>query len=142
IQEKHGMIEAEKLPVVHAVPLQMNQLFSNILSNALKYSEKAPCIRITCRVVQAKQMINISSNLLQPQYYEITFIDNGIGFEQQYEKIIFAMFQRLHARNEYSGTGIGLALCKKIMDSHQGFITAASKPGEGSSFHIYFPTEQ
>ncbi|HTE27796.1 sensor histidine kinase [Flavitalea sp.] len=139
IQEKNGKVETRQLPVIKAIPLQINQLFSNIIGNALKYCERPPFIQVSSRFVSAKDMIDIPDNIQEGNYLEIQFIDNGIGFEQRYEKIIFSMFQRLHGKHEYSGTGIGLALCKKIMDSHQGYITARSELSVGSAFYVYFP---
>ena len=139
LQEKGGTIESTPLPVINAVPLHMNQLFSNIIGNALKYCERIPAITITARLVNADEMINKPASILDGKYLEIKFSDNGIGFEEQYEKIIFAIFQRLHGKQEFSGTGIGLALCKKIMDLHFGHITAKSKLAEGSDFYVYFP---
>jgi signal transduction histidine kinase len=75
----------------------------------------------------------------EAQYVEIAFKDNGIGFEQEYNKQIFSLFQRLHGRQEYAGTGIGLALCKRIMENHGGRISAQGEPGDGAVFKIYFP---
>jgi PAS domain S-box-containing protein len=141
IQERDGKVEAQKLPVIKAIPLQINQLFSNIIGNALKYSERAPRIEIKFRFVPAKDADNLPPNILEGNFLEIQFIDNGIGFEQQYEKLIFSMFQRLYGKHEYSGTGIGLALCKKIMDSHLGYITAKSELSVGSTFYVYFPVQ-
>ncbi|RYG54242.1 MAG: PAS domain-containing sensor histidine kinase [Chitinophagaceae bacterium] len=139
IEEKKGKVEADLLPVINAIPLQINQLFSNILGNALKYCERPPFIQVKRRFVSANDVTDTSINLPGGSYLEIQFIDNGIGFEQRYEKIIFSMFQRLHGKHEYSGTGIGLALCKKIMDSHNGYITARSELSFGSIFYVYFP---
>jgi PAS domain S-box-containing protein len=139
IQEKQGKVEYDQLPVIKAIPLQINQLFSNIIGNGLKYSERPPVIRIGSNVVSIKDMIDVPVHIQEGNFLEIQFSDNGIGFEQQYEKIIFSMFQRLHGKQEYSGTGIGLALCKKIMDSHLGYITARSELSVGSTFYVYFP---
>ena len=139
IQEKHGKIDNDQLPVIKAIPLQINQLFSNIIGNGLKYSERPPFIQVNSRIVSHLDMIDVPVHIQEGNYLEIQFRDNGIGFEQRYEKIIFSMFQRLHGKHEYSGTGIGLALCKKIMDSHQGYITARSELSVGSVFYVYFP---
>jgi light-regulated signal transduction histidine kinase (bacteriophytochrome) len=81
----------------------------------------------------------VSGTLVAAKYTEVVVADNGIGFEQEYERLIFAMFQRLHTKQAYAGTGIGLALCKKIMDNHRGFIRASSVPSKGASFYMYFP---
>ncbi|MHA4843592.1 sensor histidine kinase [Flavitalea antarctica] len=141
IIEKKAEVETEPLPVIKAIPLQINQLFSNIIGNALKYCERSPVIKIKSSLVTSKNAYNLPNNIPERQYLEIQFIDNGIGFEQKYDKIIFSMFQRLYAKHEYSGTGIGLALCKKIMDLHDGFITAKSDLSSGSVFYVYFPVE-
>jgi PAS domain S-box-containing protein len=139
IVEKKAEIETQQLPVIKAIPLQINQLFSNIIGNALKYCERPPVIQVNYQFVSSKDAYDIPANVQHDNYLEIQFIDNGIGFEQKYDKIIFSMFQRLYGKHEYSGTGIGLALCKKIMDSHQGYITAKSELSIGSTFFVYFP---
>ena len=82
--------------------------------------------------------MEINPNQLKA-YYKITIRDNGIGFEQEYAQKIFELFQRLHSRSEYAGTGVGLAICKKIIQNHEGFIEVSSKPGEGSVFTVYLP---
>ncbi|HEY3402441.1 MAG TPA: ATP-binding protein, partial [Ohtaekwangia sp.] len=139
IEEKHARIEAEPLPVVTGIALQINQVFTNVISNALKFTTDNPQLHIATRMVSDDQVVNRPKILAEGSYHEITFTDNGIGFEEQYEKQIFGMFQRLHARHEFSGTGIGLALCKKIMENHGGYITAKSEHGKGSTFYVYFP---
>jgi PAS domain S-box-containing protein len=139
IQEKQASIIRDDLPVITAIPLQMTQLFSNLVSNALKFSKKDPIIRITSQTVKAEEIVNPAGAVTASKYIEIIVADNGIGFEQDYEKLIFMMFQRLHTKHEYDGTGIGLALCKKIMDNHRGFIRATSVPSVGTSFYLYFP---
>ena len=83
--------------------------------------------------------LQLSSQL---RYYHIEISDNGIGFEPEYNTRIFEVFQRLHGRNAYPGTGIGLAICKRVVENHQGAIRAAGKPGEGATFHIYFPAKK
>lgn len=138
IQEKNATIISELLPIIGVIPLQANQLFSNLIGNALKFSKKEPAIRISSKILTKAQMINPPAHLSDGRYLEIIFTDNGIGFDQQYEKLIFSMFQRLHAKHEYSGTGIGLALCKKIAENHGGFIRAKGELGKGSSFYVYF----
>ena len=105
----------------------MTQLFSNLISNALKYSssDRSPLITI--------------SGYTRDQQVDIEIRDNGIGFDQQYADHIFSIFQRLHHKTEYSGTGIGLAMCRRIAQNHQGNITATSEPGQGATFHITLP---
>ncbi len=138
IQEKNATITSEPLPSIKAVPLQINQLFTNLIGNALKYSDKQPLIKISTRVVD-EIPAGVTSHPQKNKYLELVFSDNGIGFEPRYEKQIFTLFQRLHAKHEYSGTGIGLALCKRIMHNHNGFITAEGEPGKGATFKLYFP---
>lgn len=115
----------------------MDQLFSNIIGNAIKYSKEgiAPVIKIDAQKINAGG----NGNLLAGDAWKIEFSDNGIGFDERFLDKIFQMFQRLHTKDAYSGTGIGLAICKKIMENHSGTITAKSTPGTGSVFLIYLP---
>lgn len=140
IDEKDAIIHANKLPVVRGIPFQMEQLFENLIGNALKYCRPdiVPSITITAEV----QKGNGTSQLLPEQrYYKISFRDNGIGFEQEYAGKIFELFQRLHAKNEFEGTGIGLAICKKIVLNHAGTIMARGVPDQGATFEIYLPVD-
>jgi PAS domain S-box-containing protein len=139
IQEKNATISSEKLPSVRANELQIGQVFSNIIGNALKFSDKKPEIKIYSKVVDSDQVMDWPGSLVKGKYQEIVFTDNGIGFDQQYAGQIFLLFQRLHAKHEFSGTGIGLALCKRIMENHGGFISARGEPGKGAEFRIYLP---
>jgi hypothetical protein len=141
ISEKEAKIEHGNLPVIMGVYVQISQLITNLLDNAIKYCQPGikPFIKITSSIIEGKIIDHISSNK-QLKYHEIKFEDNGIGFEQEYENKIFELFQRLHGRNEYSGTGIGLGIVKKIVSNHNGFIRAEGKPNIGSTFTIYIPT--
>ena len=139
IREKNAKIVYNGLPVLKAHPLQMHQLFSNLISNALKFSSGSPVITISSQKIAKEGMKSSPVVLTADQYREIVVKDNGIGFEQEYENLIFSMFQRLHPRQEYAGTGIGLAICKKIMENHKGFMRAEGEPRKGSSFYLYFP---
>jgi PAS domain S-box-containing protein len=134
IEQKKAHIVINELPVIDAIPSQMRQLFQNLLSNALKFSSK-----------EKEPVIILGSEQFTDEYGEemsrIRVIDNGIGFDEKYADRIFNIFQRLHGRNEYEGTGIGLAVCKKIAENHGGSITAESEPGEGSTFVITLPLE-
>ncbi len=132
IKEKQAIIEVDELPELIVNPNLIRPLFFNIIGNALKYSKSnvQPIIRIYS---------DSSSKEAGNNYSRIFFKDNGIGFEQKYSEQIFKMFNRLHFQNEYEGTGVGLALCKKIMEVHGGFITATSILGVGSTFIISFP---
>lgn len=139
IHEKNGVIEKGPLPVINGIPYHLNQVFSNLLANSLKFSSSEPRIEITSRKISHDKIVNRPDTLQDEEYFEITFKDNGIGFDQQFEKQIFTMFQRLHTKHEYPGTGIGLAICKKIMENHMGAITAKSEIGKGATFYLYFP---
>jgi two-component system, LuxR family, sensor kinase FixL len=131
IKKRFAVISVDPLPAIEAVPVRMRQLFQNLLSNALKYSKpkQPPEINITCRA-------------LGPNFIELVISDNGIGFENEFAEKIFEVFQRLQYNDEYEGTGIGLALCKKIVEAHNGSIRAESEPGNGSRFSIILPTRQ
>jgi PAS domain S-box-containing protein len=140
IEEKGATIVSEPLPVIYGIPVQISQLFGNLLSNALKYAaHRTPVIRIEMSERTGTQVV--SNNRLDGgrTYYDISFIDNGIGFSPNNAEQIFDIFQRLHAKNEYQGTGIGLAICRKICENHDGYIYAESVLGEGSTFHVILP---
>lgn len=134
IQEKRAEINVGKLPAIAGYRRQLQQVFQNLLSNALKYSKPdiTPQIDITASQVRQNDK----------DYHMISVRDNGIGFEQIYEEKIFQMFSRLHGRSEYSGTGVGLSIVKKVIENHNGFIRVESEPGIGSNFKIYLPFEQ
>ncbi len=137
IKQKNAIVRADTLPIIRGIPIQINQLFYNLLSNALKFCSEKPVIKITCEELAGDEL---PPNIPLPQdkiYVVLHFADNGIGFEQVYASQIFTIFQRLNNRSQYSGTGIGLAICKKIAENHEGFITAESEPGQGSTFHVY-----
>ena len=140
IIEKNAVIESEDLPTIKGMQMQLSQLFSNIISNAIKYSKPvvAPHIKISVATIQGEEIAH-SSAVKQTTYHAIKIKDNGIGFEKEYETKIFEVFQRLHGRNEYSGTGIGLAIVKKIATNHNGFIVAEGKPDIGATFTVYLP---
>jgi len=128
VTEKNAIINRDNLPVIKAIPLQMNQLFSNLISNSLKYNEAQPVITIRSTIIDTN-----------PKVVEITLGDNGIGFDPQYSNQIFELFKRLHGKSEYSGTGIGLSICKKIVEQHHGTIIASSNEGNGALFTIQLP---
>jgi signal transduction histidine kinase len=109
----------------------------------LKYSKEgeAPHVKINASVVKGGTELNQKNALPYQQYLKLSIADNGIGFEQKYADKIFELFQRLHNREKYSGTGIGLAICKKIAENHYGFISAQSEPGLGTIFFVYLPVE-
>ncbi|OXB16953.1 PAS domain-containing sensor histidine kinase [Flavobacterium reichenbachii] len=142
VQEKNASITIDNLPVIQAVGLQMNQLFYNLISNSLKFTKPdiLPQIVITSNLVSHEFAAAFTkSPLTSANYYHIIFKDNGIGFEKNYENQIFEIFKRLHPQNIYPGSGIGLALCRRIVMNHQGILYAVSEPGLGSTFHIFLP---
>jgi len=142
ISQKAAVIHHDPLPVIKAVPLQMNQLFYNLLGNALKFSKAgvAPVINIRCRLMEPEELTEAFSK--DRKYIEMIWQDNGIGFHTKYAKQIFKIFQRLNAHEHFEGTGIGLALCQKIVLNHKGEITADSEKNVGTAFRIILPMEQ
>jgi light-regulated signal transduction histidine kinase (bacteriophytochrome) len=131
IVQSGGEIQVEDLPAVEADPTQMRQLFQNLIGNALKFHKEGE-----------KPVIRVRSNASGNRELRIMIEDNGIGFEEKYIDRIFSPFERLHGRHEYQGTGMGLAICKKIVERHGGSITARSAPDKGSIFIISLPLEQ
>jgi len=142
IKEKNAHINVGDLCSIEAIPLQMNQLFYNLMGNAIKFSQQKtdPIINISSRSLSKEEILKFPDLVSNWEYAEIVVQDNGIGFNQQYAEQIFVIFQRLHSKDKYEGTGIGLALCKKIVDSHHGEIYAQSEEGHGASFHVILPT--
>jgi PAS domain S-box-containing protein len=140
IEEKSAVIESSHLPVVDTIPLQFHQLFLNIISNAVKYSKNGipPHIKISSQIICGCEIKEWGADE-KIKYWKISMADNGIGFEQQYQHKIFELFQRLHGKSEFSGTGIGLAICKKIVQNHRGIITATGNPGIGAIFNVFIP---
>lgn len=132
IEKTGATVEVGELPKIDADPMQMRQLLQNLIGNALKF-----------HLPEAKPKIQIHAELVDGGWEgaacQLTIQDNGIGFEEKYLDRIFAVFQRLHGRQEYEGTGIGLAVCRRIVDRHRGSITAKSKPGEGATFIVHLP---
>lgn len=142
IQQVKGQIEVGDLLTIDADPLQMRQLFQNLLSNSLKFHppDQPPVISLQARLVKAQP--GADQQLTPTELCEIWIQDNGIGFEEKYLDRIFTVFQRLHYRNEYEGTGVGLAICRKIAERHGGSITATSRLGEGATFIVTLPVHQ
>jgi light-regulated signal transduction histidine kinase (bacteriophytochrome) len=141
IQQKQAVIHVDPLPVIRATPLQMNQLFYNLINNSLKFSKEDVPPVITIKVAPLKIEEVMKSRNLNPEieYIDITVQDNGIGFEQKYAEQIFEVFKRLQNKTIYPGSGIGLALCRKILLNHQGDIYAVSRIDKGSTFHLILP---
>lgn len=143
IEEKNASIVIDELPILSkAIKAQLIQLFLNLLVNALKFSKagESPVIEIRHHIIDGKNThypgVELSNKI---QYHQIEVIDHGIGFDNKYLDKIFTIFQRLHGRNEYIGTGIGLAVCKKICMNHKGFITATAEVNKGATFILFFP---
>jgi len=141
ITEKNALVKCDQFPVIEAIPSQINQLFTNLISNALKFSKKniAPVILISSKILSKEELKEHPTLIQDIAYCEISVKDNGIGFEQQFANQIFLIFHRLHGRNEFAGTGIGLALCKKIAINHNGEIYADSNETDGALFRILLP---
>jgi light-regulated signal transduction histidine kinase (bacteriophytochrome) len=135
IREKKAEIILDPLPVLPVNAVLMAPLFSNLINNSLKYSKKQELPKIHIR----HEVMSGGGKDADPRYCRILIEDNGIGFDQKYAEQIFDMFRRLHPSAEYEGTGIGLALCKKIVEKHKGFISARGKPGEGAVFIVSLP---
>ncbi len=139
IEQKNAKITFDELPVVDAIPLQMSQLFGNLISNSLKFARTdiQPTIHISAVVMSV--METAENDFLMVPYYKITFRDNGIGFREEYAEKIFNIFQRLHGKSEYEGTGIGLAMCKKIAINHNGELNAHGSSENGAVFNLLIP---
>lgn len=144
IQEKNAVVQVAPMPAIEAIPLQISQLFSNLLGNALKFARKdlQPVVTITVSNVQSDPRIEGFIFHSHIHYYHFEIRDNGIGFNPTHAAHIFQIFQRLHGRTEYAGTGIGLAICKKIVENHHGVIYATGAPNEGATFHVLLPAMQ
>lgn len=142
INEKNAVIDVHPFPVMDVVPIQMQQLFNNLISNALKFSKPgtAPKINIVATTVDALSFDARPTE--NGTYCRMVVSDEGIGFDETYLDKIFTIFQRLHGNSEFEGTGIGLAIVKKIVDTHHGIVTAMSKLSQGSSFVIVLPLKQ
>ncbi|MDB5193508.1 MAG: domain S-box protein [Segetibacter sp.] len=142
IQEKNAEIHIGELPCLDVNRGQMRQVFQNIISNALKFSVpgKSPIIRITSKIISDKCFNSKQDK--NGLFCLISVQDNGIGFDEKYLNNIFALFERLNGKDKFEGTGIGMAIAKKIVDKHKGLITAASKVGQGAKFKIILPIMQ
>lgn len=140
IESKRATIIVEALPTLQLIKFQFAQLITNIFTNALKFSkaDEPPRIQVQYRLINGTEVEDDKINP-EKKYHQISVTDNGIGFEPEHKHKIFEVFQRLHGRSEYSGTGIGLAICKKIVDNHGGLITAESELDKGATFNIYLP---
>jgi len=139
IAEKKAVISIDPLPAIKGIDTQFHQLFRNLIGNSLKFSRQQPCIAVRAEKSPPGELPEILQRNATANFFRITIQDNGIGFEQQHANAIFGIFQRLNSQDAYGGSGIGLALCKKIVENHGGIITAVSEPGKGASFNVFLP---
>jgi PAS domain S-box-containing protein len=143
IQEKDAMLQYDRLPTIKAIPSQMQQLFYNLINNALKFSRpnQKPSVVIKCEKLIDQELLNDHGLAQYKSCYKFMIQDNGIGFNEEAAEKIFVMFQRLHSREAYAGTGIGLTLCKKVVQNHHGKIWAESMPNAGATFTVLLPVQ-
>lgn len=142
IMKTGAAVTIDSLPSIKGNHMQLQQLFQNLLSNALKFirPDTVPAVQITYRLVTNKELADlVASTLHRPAYHRFEVVDNGIGFDPQYTDQIFQLFQRLHTRSQYTGTGIGLSIVQKVVENHGGSIQAIGRPGVGASFVILLP---
>ncbi|MBA3972091.1 MAG: PAS domain-containing protein [Bacteroidetes bacterium] len=140
IKKQNVVIDIKELCDVTIIRFQFFQLFQNLFSNSLKFARADKPLHITVKSEKGKGCSFSNEKLTADKNYcHITFMDNGIGFESQYQDRVFELFQRLNSKDDYEGTGIGLAICKRIIDNHSGFITASSAVNKGVTFDIYIP---
>jgi PAS domain S-box-containing protein len=144
VLERGASVRVDYLPCIEAIPVQINQLFYNLVGNALKFYKEGrpPVITISSRMILPEEAAKHAGLNRQLSYAEISFKDNGIGFEQRFAEQIFSIFERLNNQQQYSGTGIGLALCRKIAEQHQGRIHAEAEESFGATFYVLLPLKQ
>src|ERR1051326_774529 len=144
IEKNNARINISELPVIWAVPSLIRQLFHNLISNAIKFRKKTvePVVRIEAKKLNSTDNSFPVKTMNGNNYYKISISDNGIGFDPKYADEIFMVFKRLHSYHEFEGSGVGLSICKKIIEKHNGFIIAESKPGNGSTFIFGLPEKQ
>ncbi len=148
IHDRKAVLDITTLPYLEGNAGQLGQLFQNLLSNALKFTQpgSTPRIQVDCKVIrgsaiQAMPGTPVLAADLSRSFFAITVSDNGIGFDEKYLDRIFTIFQRLHSRDDYPGTGIGLAIVQKVIENHRGYLNAHSQPGQGAEFTVYLPNE-
>ncbi|GAB4044381.1 sensor histidine kinase [Spirosoma jeollabukense] len=142
IQQSGAQIQVGPLPTLTGDASQLGQLFQNLLSNALKFrqADTPPLIQVWAQPVKSVDLpAGVKPSRVAVEYHRIDVVDNGVGFEEKYLDRIFQVFQRLHGKNEFAGTGIGLAICEKVVTNHGGAITATSQLGQGATFSVYLP---
>jgi signal transduction histidine kinase len=144
IEQKNAVFNIDKLPELKIIPTQFRQLIQNLIINALKFSKDdvSPVIAISAEKIKGMTIPGISTEMYDEPYWKISITDNGIGFDEKYAEQIFMIFKRLHSFDQFEGTGIGLSICKKIVEKHNGFINATSRPGHGATFNIIIPQKQ
>ncbi len=143
IREKSAQIQCRDLPVLTGHRTQLVQLFQNLVSNSLKYSKAGvqPRIKISCSEIQGFDIPNAKISEENTTFYQILVQDNGIGFKKEYAEKIFVIFKRLHSHEKFQGSGIGLAICRKVVSNHSGYISADGEEGEGAKFFLYLPKQ-
>ncbi|GAB4027783.1 PAS domain-containing sensor histidine kinase [Spirosoma koreense] len=141
ISEKNAVVSVSDLPEVLGSASRLRQLFQNLIANALKFSppDTTPVISIACHLAQPQELPSDLQEAVHTSYWLITVADNGIGFDERYKDRIFTPFQRLHDQAAYGGTGIGLAICQRVTESHGGAMDVSSQPGQGSTFKVFLP---
>jgi light-regulated signal transduction histidine kinase (bacteriophytochrome) len=140
LKDTNAVVHSDGLPEANVIPFQMQQLFQNLISNSLKFSKKGrqPSVQLTHRFMTPWEA-DISHAVPAERYLQILVCDNGIGFSNEASEKIFGLFQRLHSKSTYEGSGIGLAICRKIIENHGGQIAATSEPDNGATFVITLP---
>ena len=141
LSQKGVQIDKKTLPAVYGSSVLLNQLFYNLINNALKFSssDTPPVISIESNMLKGKHINQIQIADIEKEFVQISICDNGIGFAQEHAEKIFKTFTRLNSRDKYEGTGLGLALCKKIAERHNGYIYATAKDGAGACFYVVLP---
>lgn len=144
MEKSNAVVSYANLPDIWAVPSLMQQLFYNLIGNAIKFRRKntSPVVDIRAEKMSKDELNKFIKNANGTEYYKVTVSDNGIGFDEKYADEIFMVFKRLHSYHEFEGTGVGLSICKKIIEKHKGFITASSVVDRGSTFTIGVPAKQ
>ncbi len=139
LEDQAVEIIREDLGNIKVIPIRIYQLFSNLIKNGIKFNTQKPVIEISALEIKGTEIPKRFKADHKTNYKKIVFKDNGIGLDERKKDYIFKPFKRLNASSDYKGTGIGLAICKRIMDLHDGYIDVESKVGKGSSFVLYFP---
>ncbi len=144
IEQKQAVITTCQLPTLRAIPDHVHQLFQNLIMNSLKFcrQDTPPQIVIGAEKVKGMHIPGVSYDKYDEHFFRISVADNGIGFEEQYHDQMFVVFKRLHSAEQFEGTGIGLSICKKVVEKHNGYIFASGKPNEGATFTIVLPAQQ